>query len=91
MLVDGQVPHPEAEHVGHLVGDSQRLPGVGNATLQQRPADLDDEERVAARLLMDQPQHAGVQRQVQVVPEQPRGLLGAEWPWLDLAQVPAGE
>ena len=58
-LVVGQVPDPEAEDVGHLAGDSQRLPGIGDAALQQRPADLEDEERVAARLLMDQPQHAG--------------------------------
>ena len=72
-------------------GTPSGLPGIGDAALQQRPADLEDEERVAARLLMDQPQHARVQGEVQVVPEHPSGLPDAERPWLDLAQVPACE
>ena len=90
-LVVGQVPDPQAEDVGHLGGEAQRLPGLGDAALEQRPADLEDEERVAARLFVHQPQHPRAQREGQVVPEQPRGRLDAEWPWLDLAQVAPGE
>ena len=74
-LVLGQVPDPEAQDVAHLSGHPERLPGRRDAAEHQGPPDLEHEERVAARLLMDQPQHAGAQREAQVMAEQPSSLL----------------
>ena len=87
-LVRREVADPEAEDRGHLAGEVQRLAASRQAALTQRPADLEDEQRVAPGLLPNDPQQALAQRQSELLPQETGRLLHGQRLRLDVDQRP---